>query len=83
MTTEATAKTEGLAESLLRQLQEAFDADDRAGLRAAERVNGAGATRAGRLLHDLVSGSHAWDLFEQSRGRALRRLPPRSYPVRL
>ena len=67
--------TEGKAEALLRQLQEAFDAEGRAGLRAAERASGAGATRAGRLLHDLISGSHAWDLFEQSRGRALRRLP--------
>ena len=36
----------------------------RAALRAVEREHGGQATRYGRLLNDLVAGSHAWDLWE-------------------
>jgi len=76
----------GAAESLLKQLQTALggaagDAPSRAALRAVERAHGAAATRAGRLLSELVAGSHAWDLWEgppghqaQAHGARLPRL---------
>ena len=70
-----TLTTEGAAEALLKQLQVALggaagDAPSRADLRTVEREHGATATRAGRLLSDLVAGSHAWDLWEGPPGRA-------------
>ena len=70
----ATPTTGGAAEALLRQLQAALgdvsgDAPSRASLRATERAHGAAATRAGRLLSDLVAGSHAWELWEGTPGR--------------
>lgn len=70
-----TPPAEGAAEALLRKLQamlgDAAGADpSRTALRAVEREHGAQATRWGRLLNDLVAGSHAWDLWEgpQARG---------------
>jgi hypothetical protein len=59
----------GTAEALLQKLQavlgDAAGADpSRAALRSVEREHGAQATRWGRLLNDLVAGSHAWDLWE-------------------
>jgi len=70
-----TAILEGAAEALLRKLQAALgdaagDASSRAALRSVEREHGAAATRAGRLLGELLSGSHAWDLWEGPPGRA-------------
>ena len=61
--------TGGAAEALLRRLQAALGSasgadPSRAELRAAEHEHGAAATRAGRLLDELLSGSHAWDLWE-------------------
>ena len=47
----------------------------REAMRAVERTYGAQATRYGRLLNDLVSGSHAWDLFEEPKSRGDRPLP--------
>ena len=79
MTTEAPA--EALAESLLRQFQDAFGADDRSALRAAERAHGAGANRAGRLLQDLLAGSHAWDLFEAGVGQGRGGRRPRVHAL--
>lgn len=72
-----TPVTEGAAEALLRKLQSALggaagDSPSRADLRAAEREHGATATRAGRLLSDLVAGSRAWDLWEGPPGRPAR-----------
>ena len=69
-----TAILEGAAEALLRKLQAALgdaagDASSRAALRSVEREHGAAATRAGRLLGELLSGSHAWDLWEGPPGR--------------
>lgn len=70
-----TAATGGTAEALLQKLQavlgDTTGADpSRAALRATEREHGAQATRWGRLLNDLLAGSHAWDLWEgpQARG---------------
>lgn len=67
MTTET--QTEARAESLLRQFQEALGTGDRSALRAVERAHGAGVTRAGRRLQDLLDGSRAWDLFEAGVGQ--------------
>lgn len=39
---------------------------DRDAIRDAEQSYGAQCTHYGRLLNELVSGSHAWDLFEKS-----------------
>lgn len=71
----ATATTGGAAEALLRNLQAALGETSGAGasradLRAAEREHGATATRAGRLLDELLAGSRAWDLWEGPPGRA-------------
>ena len=61
------------AESLLQKLQQALllaakevpsAASARETMRTVERAYGAQATRCGRLLLDLVSGSYAWDLFD-------------------
>ena len=74
----ALSATEGAAEALLRQLQAALGgasgggSPSRADLRTAEREHGATATRAGRLLSDLVAGSRAWDLWEGPPGRQAR-----------
>ena len=66
----------GAAETLLQNLQRvllesaqaasqtATPTERRDALRRAEREYGAQATHYGRALHDLVVGSHAWDLFE-------------------
>jgi len=69
------------AESLLQKLQQALGnsaggmvASDRNALRAVERTYGAQATRYGRLLSDLVTGSAAWDLFEKPGRSRLPRL---------
>ena len=66
---------EWTAEALLQKLQAvlggAAGADpSRAALRTVEREHGAQATRWGRLLNDLLAGSHAWELWEgpQERG---------------
>ena len=72
---------EALAESLLRQFQDAFGTGDRAALRAAERAHGAGANRAGRLLQDLLAGSHAWDLFEAGVGQGRGGRRPRVHAL--
>ena len=74
-----TPTTEGTAEALLQKLQAilgdaAGNDPSRAVLRATEREHGTQATRYGRLLSDLVSGSHAWDLWEGPQGRG-ERLP--------
>ena len=79
------ATTERTAETLLQKLQQtlldaAGDAGPhgagslatRAALRTVERTYGAQATRYGRLLNDLVAGSHAWDLFEEPKARGSR-----------
>ena len=68
---------EGTAESLLQKLQAVLGgvsgADpSRAALRGLEREHGAQATRFGRLLNDLVAGSHAWDLWEEPSARGAR-----------
>ena len=70
-----TPTTEGTAEAILQKFQAvlgnvAGDDAPRATLRATEREHGAQATRWGRLLNELVSGSHAWDLWEGPPGRA-------------
>ena len=72
-----TPATEGAAEALLGQLQAALGGaagatPSRAALRTVEREYGATATRAGRLLSELVAGSRAWDLWEGPPGRAAR-----------
>jgi hypothetical protein len=76
--------TEGTAESILQKLQTvlreaegdtAAAGQTRAALRTFERTHGAQATRYGRLLHDLVTGSYAWDLFEEPSPKAKSRLP--------
>ena len=76
--------SEGTAEAILQKLQTVLreaegDAtaagQTRAALRSVERTHGAQATRYGRLLHELVTGSHAWDLFEEPSSKAKLRLP--------
>jgi len=79
-----TPTTAGTAEALLKKLQSVLlgAAEDdtgtgaRAALRETERAHGAQATRWGRLLNDIVVGSHAWDLLEgpPARGGRLPRL---------
>ena len=88
-----TAPAAQTAEALLAQLQRALlgaagddPADEPGGsreaLRAAERAYGAQATRCGRLLHDLLSGSHAWDLVPPPAGsRARARGLPRVHEL--
>lgn len=75
------AATEGTAEALLQNLQgilRGASGDDpaaapRVALRATERAHGAQATRYGRLLNELVAGSHAWDVWEGPPGREAQR----------
>ena len=59
------------AEELLQKLQAALrgvagEDRSRAALRTAERAHGAQATHCGRRLHDLMTGSHAWELVEDA-----------------
>ena len=77
--------TDLTAETILQKLQQVLieaggdtpeAGQTRTALKTVERTHGAQATRYGRLLHDLVNGSHAWDLFEEpQRGQSKSRGP--------
>ena len=67
------------AETLLQKIQECLrDAagnspgSERAALREIERRHGPQATRYGRMLHELIVGSHAWDLLKEPKMREAR-----------
>jgi len=86
----AADRSEGFAEDLLARLQRHLLERARATpfatldtgantaretLRSMERTYGIAATQYGRRLHDLLTGTTAWMLFERPKPRSGRRLP--------